>query len=127
MAQNDIQTVSSGKDKLLVLLAIVFAVGGAVVYQLLFAQGFFVRLGVVILGVVLALVSFLLSQQGKRFVAFARDSLTEVRRVTWPTRREGAQVTAVVFAFVLIMSIYLLIVDKTLEWVFYDLILGWMK
>jgi preprotein translocase subunit SecE len=31
----------------------------------------------------------------------------------------------VVFVFVLIMSIYLLLVDKTLEWVFYDLILGW--
>ena len=33
--------------------------------------------------------------------------------------------TLVVFGFVLIMSIYLLAVDKTLEWVFYDLILGW--
>ena len=33
--------------------------------------------------------------------------------------------TGVVFVFVLIMSIYLLVVDKTLEWVFYDLILGW--
>jgi len=35
------------------------------------------------------------------------------------------QMTGVVFVFVLIMSIYLLLVDKTLEWVFYDLILGW--
>jgi preprotein translocase subunit SecE len=127
MAQNDIQTVSTGKDKLLLLLAIVFAVGGAVVYQLLSSQGFLVRLGVVVLGVVLAVVSFLLSQSGRRFVAFSKDAVVEVRRVTWPTRKEGVQVTAVVFAFVLIMSIYLLIVDKALEWLFYDLILGWIK
>jgi preprotein translocase subunit SecE len=125
MAQNDIQTVSTGQDKLMLVLAIAFAIGGAVAYQVLSAEDFFIRLGVVLLGVVLAIGSFLLSQTGKRFVGFAKDSVNEARRVVWPTRKEGMQMTGVVFVFVLIMSIYLLVVDKTLEWVFYDLILGW--
>jgi preprotein translocase subunit SecE len=37
------------------------------------------------------------------------------------------QMTAYVFAFVAIMSIFLWATDKTLEWVFFDLILGWRK
>jgi preprotein translocase subunit SecE len=30
-----------------------------------------------------------------------------------------------VFAFVVVMALFLWLTDKTLEWVFYDLILGW--
>jgi preprotein translocase subunit SecE len=125
MTQSDIQTVSSAKNKVLLFLAIVFAVGGAVAYQVLSSGDFFIRLGVVLLGVLLALACFLVSMSGRRFVAFSKDAFLEARRVVWPTRKEGLQMTLVVFGFVLIMSIYLLAVDKTLEWVFYDLILGW--
>jgi preprotein translocase subunit SecE len=125
MAQNDIQTVSSGQDKLMLVLSVIFAIGGAIAYQMLSAEDFFIRLGVVFLGVGLALGSFFYSQTGRRFAGFAKDSINEAKRVVWPTRREGMQMTGVVFIFVLIMSIYLLLVDKTLEWVFYDLILGW--
>jgi preprotein translocase subunit SecE len=32
-----------------------------------------------------------------------------------------------VFAFVLTMAIVLWMTDKTLEWVLYDLVLGWKK
>ena len=125
MAQNDIQTVSTGKDKALLALSIVFAIGGAVAYQVFSAQDFFVRLGVVVLGVGLAVACFLMSQTGKQFAAFAKDAVSEAKRVVWPTRKEGMQMPAEVFGFVLIMAIYLLAVDKTLEWLFYDVILGW--
>ncbi|MFN4327339.1 MAG: preprotein translocase subunit SecE [Limnobacter sp.] len=127
MAQSDIQTVSSGKDKALLALSVVFAIGGAVAYQVLSSQDFFIRLAVVVLGVALALGAFLVSAAGKRFVAFAKDSVNESKRVVWPTRKEGTQMTAVVFGFVVVMAIYLLIVDKTIEWVFYDLLLGWTR
>ena len=33
--------------------------------------------------------------------------------------------TAIVFGFVLVMAVMLWVTDKTLEWVVYDLILGW--
>jgi preprotein translocase subunit SecE len=50
-----------------------------------------------------------------------------VQKVAWPTRKESLQMTAYVFGFVVIMALFLWFTDKTLEWVFYDLILGWKK
>ena len=58
-------------------------------------------------------------------MGFGRDSWREVKKVVWPTRKEGIQVTAYVFGFVVIMAIFLWATDKTIEWVFYDLILRW--
>jgi preprotein translocase subunit SecE len=37
------------------------------------------------------------------------------------------QMTAYVFGFVFIMALFLWATDKAVEWVFYDLILGWKK
>ena len=74
---------------------------------------------------VLAAVVFFTSESGKRLVAFGRDSWREVQKVVWPTRKETIQTTAFVFAFAVIMALFLWTTDKTLEWVFYDLILGW--
>jgi preprotein translocase subunit SecE len=64
---------------------------------------------------------------GRQLWAFGRDSWREVKKVVWPTRKETMQMTAYVFAFVAIMSVFLWLTDKTLEWVFFDLILGWRK
>jgi len=36
-------------------------------------------------------------------------------------------VTAYVFAFVVVMAVFLWIVDKSLEWLLYGLILGWRQ
>ena len=43
----------------------------------------------------------------------------------WPSRKETVQTTGLVFAFVVIMAVFLWLTDKSLEWVLYDLILGW--
>jgi preprotein translocase subunit SecE len=37
------------------------------------------------------------------------------------------QTTGMVFVFVVVMAVFLWLTDKSLEWVFYDLILGWKK
>jgi preprotein translocase subunit SecE len=47
--------------------------------------------------------------------------------VVWPTRKEAMQITAIVFGFVLTMAIFLWGTDKILEFVLYDLILGWKR
>ena len=36
-------------------------------------------------------------------------------------------IAILVFGFVLAMALFLWVVDKSLEWVLYDLILGWKK
>ena len=55
------------------------------------------------------------------------DAWREARKVVWPARKEAIQMTAYVFAFVVIMALFLWVTDKTVEWLFYDLILGWRK
>ena len=67
------------------------------------------------------------SEPGKQFVIFATESIGEVKKVVWPTRKETMQTTAAVFAFVVVMAVFLWISDKTLEWLLYDLTLGWRK
>jgi preprotein translocase subunit SecE len=64
---------------------------------------------------------------GREFAVFAGEAIAEVKKVVWPTRKETIQTTAAVFAFVLVMAVFLWLSDKTLEWVLYDLILGWKK
>ena len=83
--------------------------------------------GALLVGLVAAAGVFLASDSGKRLIAFGRDSWREVKKVVWPTRKETVQMTAYVFGFVVIMALFLWLTDKTLEWVFYDLILGWRK
>jgi preprotein translocase subunit SecE len=78
-------------------------------------------------GLAAAVVVFITSEPGKELVAFGRDAWREVKKVVWPTRKEAMQMTAYVFAFVVVMALFLWLTDKTLEWVFYDLILGWKK
>src|SRR5258706_7066192 len=64
---------------------------------------------------------------GCEFAVFAGEAIAEVKKVVWPTRKETIQTTAAVFAFVVVMAVFLWLSDKTLEWVLYDLILGWKK
>jgi preprotein translocase subunit SecE len=127
MAQNDVQVVSSAKDKILLVLSFVFLFGAAVAYQALAGHSFFLRLGVLLVTIIFAIVVFCLSSYGRRFFGFAVDSFYEVKRVDWPSRSETVRLTLVVFGFVAIVALYLLLVDKTLEWLVYDLILGWAR
>ncbi len=80
---------------------------------------------VVVIGVALAAGLLLRTEKGKEFLAFVQASFAEVRKVVWPTRKETTQATLVVFAFVVTLAIFMWLVDKTLEWVLYGLLLGW--
>jgi preprotein translocase subunit SecE len=81
-----------------------------------------------LIGLLLAAVLlFLHSEQGKALIAHGRDSWREARKVVWPTRKESLQMTGYVFAFVVVTALFLWVTDKTLEWVMYDLLLGWKR
>jgi preprotein translocase subunit SecE len=56
------------------------------------------------------------SEPGKEFFVFAQDSWQEASRVSWPTRKETLQTTAVVFVFVMVMALFLFGVDSTIAW-----------
>jgi preprotein translocase subunit SecE len=125
MATSEVQTVSSSADKAKLTAAVALLAAGFVGYYLLASQGQLVRVGVLLGGLVAALVVFAVSEPGRQLLAFGRDSWRETKKVVWPARKEAIQMTAYVFAFVLVMSLFLWLTDKTLEWVLYDLLLGW--
>ena len=64
---------------------------------------------------------------GREFATYAGESVVEAKKVVWPTRKETIQTTAAVFAFAVVMAVFLWVSDKTLEWILYDIILGWKK
>jgi len=127
MATSQVETVSTNADKAKLALAVALVLASLAGFYLLGKQGQVAQWGALIAGLVAAVVIFMTSEPGKQFVAFGRDSWREVRKVVWPARREAIQMTAYVFGFVVIMALFLWFTDKTLEWVFYDLILGWKR
>jgi preprotein translocase subunit SecE len=127
MASTQIQTVSSGADKLKMGASAALLVLALAGFFLLAKQGALVQWAVFVLGLAAAVGVFLSSEPGQQLIAFGVDATHELKKVVWPTRKEATQMTLVVFGFVLLMALFLWLTDKTLEWIFYDLILGWKK
>ena len=122
-----VETVSTGADKaklagsVLLLLASIFA------FYYLAQQDLWVRVGALLALIAAAVALFFTSEPGKQLIAFGRDSVREVKKVVWPTRKEAGQMTGYVFAFVFVMALFMWLTDKTLEWALYDLVLGWRR
>jgi preprotein translocase subunit SecE len=127
MATSQIQTVNTGADKAKLAAASVMVVAALTGFYLLDKQGSLVQWAALLVGLGVAVAVFFTSETGKELVAFGRDAWREVKKVVWPARKEAIQITAYVFGFVLVMAMFLWLTDKTLEWLLYDLILGWKK
>ena len=125
MATTQVETVSTGADKAKLAASVVLVIAALAAFYILSNQGSLVQWGALLVGLAAAVVVFFTAEPGKALLAFGRDSWREVKKVVWPARKEAIQMTAYVFVFVLVMAIFLWLTDKTLEWVFYDLILGW--
>ncbi|MEK6667562.1 preprotein translocase subunit SecE [uncultured Aquabacterium sp.] len=125
MATSDIDTVSTSADKAKLAATGLLVVGGVAAFYLLGKQDLWLRVLVLLLLLAGAVGVFLTSIQGKELVGFGQDSVKELKKVVWPTRPEATQMTLYVFAFVVIMALFLWLTDKALEWVIYDLVLGW--
>jgi len=127
MATTQVQTVSTNADKAKLAVAAVLLVAALAAFYLLGKQGQLVQWAALIVGLIAATAAFFTAEPGRQLAAFGRDAWREVKKVVWPERKEAIQITAYVFGFVLIMALFLWLTDKTLEWLFYDLILGWKK
>ena len=108
-------------------IAVALVAAGIAGYYLLGDSALVLRILAVIGGIAAGAALGAFTVPGREFTAFAREAVVEVKKVVWPTRKETIQTTAAVFAFVLVMAVFLWVSDKTLEWVLYDLILGWKK
>jgi preprotein translocase subunit SecE len=59
----------------------------------------------------------------KNPVEYVREVQSEVRKVTWPTRRETMITTSMVFIFVVIAALFFVLADKVISFVI-QLLLG---
>jgi preprotein translocase subunit SecE len=108
-------------DKLKIVVAALLVVAG------LFGFYWFSTQPTVLGGIAAGVAVGWFSAPGQQLAAFTRESIAEVKKMVWPTRKESFQTAAAVFGFVVVMALFLWIVDKGLEWAMYDLVLGWRK
>ncbi len=127
MSSPTIETVSTGADKAKLAAAAALVVAAVVVFYVLARQDLWLRVGALLLIAAAGVAVFFTSEPGKQLIAYGRDSAREVRKVVWPSRKEAMQMTGYVFAFVAVMALFLWLTDKTLEWLLYDLVLGWKR
>jgi preprotein translocase subunit SecE len=126
-APASVETVSTAADKAKLAAAGMLVVGAIAAFYLLGQKDLWLRVVALLALLVAAVVVFFVSEPGRQLIAFGRDATREVRKVVWPARKEAMQMTGYVFAFVAVMALFLWLTDKTLEWLLYDLILGWKR
>jgi preprotein translocase subunit SecE len=112
-----VETVSTGADKAKLAGAALLLVGGIVAFYVLGKQDLWLRVLALLVLVAAAVAVFFTSESGRQLIAFGRDSVREVKKVVWPTRKEAMQMTGYVFAFVFVMALFLWLVDVGLLWV----------
>jgi len=129
MSNQSVQTVSTSNDKFKVVLAAVAMIAGVVGFFYLKGQNkpALMCAGALVAGLVIALLLLWASATGRDFLNFAKEAVRETKKVVWPARKEATQITLVVFGFVLVMALFLWGTDKLLEFLLYDVILGWKQ
>jgi len=104
-------------DKVKIVLAVACIVAGVWGYYRFSEAALVLRVLMVLGGLIAAGLVAYMSAPGKQFFAFAQESWQEAQRVAWPTRKETVQTTAIVFAFVVIMALFLFGVDTLLAYI----------
>ena len=104
-------------DKIKIVAAVLLVVAGVAGFYYLAERAMIIRVAAVLLGFAAAAGVFATSQPGKEFYDYSQESIAETKKVVWPTRKETLQTTGIVFAFVVIMALFLWMVDASLLWV----------
>jgi preprotein translocase subunit SecE len=104
-------------DKAKIIAAVACVVLGIWGYYYFVDLALVLRVLMVLGGLVAAGLVAYTSEPGKEFFAFAQESWQEAGRVSWPTRKETMQTTAIVFVFVVVMALFLFAVDSVLAWI----------
>ena len=103
-------------DKIKIGIAAILVAAGLAGFYYFSESPAIVRVASVLAGLIAGFVVFWTSAPGKVFVVYAQESITETKKVVWPTRKETLQTTGIVFVFVLTMALFLWAVDASLLW-----------
>jgi len=114
-------------DRIKIVIAGMLLIAGLAGFYYFSTMPLVARVGMVLAGIAAGVAAGWFSQPGRDLLAFAKESVNEVKKMVWPTRKESLQIAGAVFAFVVLMALFLWIVDKGVEFALYDLILGWKR
>ncbi|NCB59747.1 MAG: preprotein translocase subunit SecE [Gammaproteobacteria bacterium] len=114
----NVESQNRNKGKNIALWGLVFILlAAAVVGNSVFAEkSLLIRVVAVVIAFAAAAVTALQTVQGKALLTFSRESIKEVRKVVWPTRQETIQTTLIIFAFTVVMGLFLFLIDGALIW-----------
>src|SRR3990167_5405483 len=105
-------------------LAVAIVIAGITLFYVLKID-IWLRWGIVFFSVVLAITTFYwLSPTGLQLHSYVKDSWRELSKVVWPSRKEAVQFTWIVFILVVVLGLFLWLIDTSLSWLFYSVILG---
>ena len=105
-------------------IAIAIVIAGIALFYIL-KINIWLKWGIVLLSVVAGIATFfMLSTTGLQLHGYVRDSWRELGKVVWPTRKEATQFTWIVFLLVVVLGLFLWLIDTSLSWLFYSVILG---
>jgi preprotein translocase subunit SecE len=104
-------------DRVKIAIAVGCVIAGVFAYYWFAELAVVLRVLMVLAGLLAGAAVAYTSAQGKEFFAFAQEAWAEAGRVSWPTRKETMQTTAIVFAFVVVMALFLFAVDSSLAWI----------
>ena len=98
------------------VVAVLLLMAGIAAFYYFSGSPAIVRLASVLAGFGAGAAVMWTTDPGKRFYVYAQESVSETKKVVWPTRKETLQTTGIVFAFVVIMALFLWLVDASLLW-----------
>lgn len=98
-------------NKIKLLLAFVLLAAGIAGFYLLADKAMVLRIFSVLAGLAAGVAVLWTAPVGQQALSFIGDSVSEARRVVWPTRKETIQTTMIVFALVVVMAAFLAVVD----------------
>ena len=103
-------------DVLKLALAAAALVGGVIAYYWFGKEPQFLRVLMVLGGLIAGLVLLYWSAPGRELWGYVQSSRVELRKMVWPTRQETWKTTVVVFIFVMALAVFFWIVDMGLAW-----------
>ena len=114
----NVESQNRNKGKNIALWGLVFILLAAtVVGNSVFAEkSLLIRVVAVVIAFAAAAITALQTLQGNALLTFSRESIKEVRKVVWPTRQETIQTTLIIFAFTVVMGLFLFLIDGALIW-----------
>ena len=113
-------------DKLKFALAVLLLAAGLAGYYLLSGQPVIYRVLCVLAGLAAGAGVGWYTDPGRRLAVFGAEAIVEAKKVVWPTRKETTQTTLAVFAFVVVMALFLWVVDFAVGKLIAS-ILGWKQ